>query len=359
MTNGGVPIPSRTPDTERWAGIVFAFLSTFLYAISHVSLRYLTKNYAEVDHNWIIFYKETIGLLILLPWLLLRLGQGRFRYTSLRLIFCIFLAALLCQIIGSRFQVLGYAVIGLVITVPLIQSSMLLGVALLGHFVFGDSLSRRRKIAITILIVAVAILSIGKEMTVGQTPEQETVGTGLFLLVAAGAVAAGIAFAIYLVMLRYAIRQYWADDNSTWLSFRFRHWIGYDHVKQPGERFYSPFPVSLAMAIVLAVGTVFFGILLYDKSGVAAFYDAPQVAWYCIVISGVCNLTGFIFQVQGLRMTSAVQASLIAVSQIMLLSLIGLLCFGEVIDKYGLVIIGLGLTVYGVFMSAKPEVSKS
>jgi drug/metabolite transporter (DMT)-like permease len=55
-------------------------------------------------------------------------------------------------------------------------------------------------------------------------------------------------------------------------------------------------------------------------------------------------------------MTSAVQASLISVSQMLVLSLIGYLFFHEAINV--LVMIGLGLTFYGVFMSAKPESPK-
>jgi drug/metabolite transporter (DMT)-like permease len=64
-------------------------------------------------------------------------------------------------------------------------------------------------------------------------------------------------------------------------------------------------------------------------------------------------MVGFFFQIQGLRMTTAVQASLIAVSQILVLALIGFTFFNETINL--LVLAGLILTVYGVVMSAKPE----
>jgi drug/metabolite transporter (DMT)-like permease len=111
------------------------------------------------------------------------------------------------------------------------------------------------------------------------------------------------------------------------------------------------------MGIVLVVGVTIFGLLIYSESGIDGFYNVPSVAWYWIILSGVSNKTGFFFQVQGLRMTSAVQATLIAVSQMLVLSLIGWFCFGEVLT-HPLIMLGLGLTVYGVFMSAKPEGSK-
>ena len=352
MLHSALSEPTETAFRERWTGTIFAFLSTLFYAISNVVVRYLTDY--EIDNDWILFYKEIVGFSLLMPWLLFRWGQGRFQYTSKRLVIYIIIAAVFCQLIGARLHVLGFAIIGLIITVPLVQSSTLLGVAMIGYFVHGDALSRRRKFAIAFLIVALTILSIGKAMTGSEQPlGNGTVSAGYFLLVAAGTVVAGIAYAVYITTIRYVIRQHWKDENSARLSFGFRRWIGHDHVPEPGQRFYSPFPVTLTMSIVLGVGAVIFGTCLFGKYGVSGFYNVPDFAWHCIVISGVANLTGFVFQIQGLRLTSAVQATLISVCQMLLLSLIGYLCFGEVINM--MVMIGLGLTVYGVFMSVKPE----
>jgi len=357
MSNGKSDL-LKTADRERWAGTIFTFLATLLYGASNVAIRYLTDSDlvgGKIDYFWILFYKESIGLAILLPWLFCRWSQRRFQYCSKRLVLYIIIAAIFCQLIGSPLQVQGYAVIGLVIAIPVIQASILLGVALLGYFFFGDSLSRRRKTAIAILIIAVTILGIGKELTATETVQGDnTISSGLFLLVAVGAVFSGIAFAIYIVMLRYAIRQFWSDEHSVRLSFSFRHWKGHDHVKQPGERFYAPFPVTLSMALVFSVGVIIFGLLTYARYGVTGFYDVPHAAWCGILIAGICNVAGFFFQIQGLRMTSAVQASLIAVSQMLLLSFIGWWFFGEIITW--IVMIGLGLTAYGVIISAKPEI---
>ena len=360
MINEGIPsrrdrspfgIPDKPePARERWTGTIFAFLSTFFFAISNVAVRYLAGE--EIPLDWILFFKESVGLLLLLPWLCLRFGQGRFRHTSRRLMIYVLLAAVLCQLFGARLHVLGFAVIGLIIAVPLIQSSTLLGVAVLGHFVLGDSLSRWRKISITILVVAITILSIGKGL-LAAPPSEQTVSASVFLLVAAGTIVAGLSYSVYIVMLRYIIRKYWKEENSTWHSFQFHRWIGHDFEKQTAKQLYSPFPVTLMMALVLSVGIVIFGTCLYGKHGITGFYNVPEIAWRCILLSGICNAVGFFFQIQGLRMTSAVQASLIAVSQMILLSLIGHYFFAEAINL--VVLLGLGLTFCGVVMSALPE----
>jgi drug/metabolite transporter (DMT)-like permease len=319
-------------------------------------MRYLTDY--DLDSDWILFYKESIGLFILIPWLLLRFFQGRFRFISKRLIFYVAFAAVFCQLVGAHLQVLGYAVIGLVIAVPLIQSSTLLGVAILGRYILGDPLSQRRKIAMTILIAGVILLSIGKELTLEAGTETiKSQSAGFFLLIAGGTILAGIAYSIYIIILRYVIRKYWHENNSAWLSFQFSQWVGFDfqnHQREAGKHCYAPFPVTLMMSVVLSVGIMIFGSCLFFKhDGLTGFYNVPTWTWWVIPISGICNMVGFFFQIQGLRMTTAVQASLVAVSQILVLSLIGFAFFNEAINL--LVLLGVTLTVYGVAMSAKPE----
>ncbi|MDR1923765.1 MAG: DMT family transporter [Planctomycetaceae bacterium] len=346
---------------ERWSGVVFAFFSTFFYGASNVSMRLLTEY--EVDYDWILFYKELFGFVVLLPWLLLRFFQGRFDRISRRLILFMAFAAIICELIGSHLQVIGYAMIGLIITVPLVQSSTLIGVAILGRYVLGDLLSRRRKFAIVTLIVAVVLLSVGKEMTATEGDRQ---GGMTFIFVAIGAVVAGCAYSIYIVILRYSMRKYWNEESSVWQSFQFTRWAGFDipprnktdnnPKDQNVGKQYAPFPVTLAMNIILGVGVVIFAIFIFVKHGVSGFYDVPVNVWYIIPVSGVCNMVGFFFQIQGLRMTSAVQASLIGVSQMIVLSVIGFMYFRESVNFA--VTIGLFLVAYGVVISAKPENKK-
>ena len=316
-----------------------------------------------MPNDWILFYKELIGVTIVLPWLILRFFQGRYRHTSKRLLLFVALAAVLCELVGARLHVLGFAVIGLVVAVPLVQSSTLLGTAFFGRLFLGDPLSKKRMVAIAVLITSVILLSIGKEATAvlpaeSTVPDTARQDAGLFFLVAAGTVVAGIAYSIYIVTLRYAIRKYWDDSGSVWLSLQFTHWAGYDIPRQRDlqaeERTYSPFPVTLMLCTVLVVGVVTFGLcLFFSGRGTLSFVDVPAVAWRIIPIAGVANMIGLHFQIQGLRMTSAVQASLIAVGQIVVLSFIGFFFFNEPVNV--LVVLGLILTLSGVVMAARPE----
>ena len=342
--------PSDSPSRERWAGTVLILLSTSFYTASNFVLRLLTD--LKVDIDWTLCVKETIGVACLLPWILFRLFQGRYHWVSKRLLLSIAVASVLCQLIGARLHVLGFAVLGLVITVPIVQSSTMLGTVYLGQYFLGDSLSQRRKIAMSILITAVILLSIGKALSTKSLETSKT-SIGLFLFVAAGAVVAGAAYSIYIIILRYAGRRYWGSEDSVWASFRFSQWVGYDFPAHSSQRFYSPVPVTLTMLIVLCVGIVTFGSCLYLKAGLGGFSHVPPLAWRLVPITGICNMIGFFFQVQGLRQTSAAQASLIAVSQILALALLGILFFNEVTNL--LVWIGLTLTASGVILSAKPE----
>ena len=342
-----------SPDSlsrERWAGTVLILLATSFYSVSNVVLRMLTDKGVDID--WFLCSKETIGVVCLTPWILFRFFQGRYRLVSKRLLVYIIVASVFCQFIGARLHMVAFSVLGLVIAVPIVQASTMLGTAYLGQYVLGDPLSRRRKIAMSILITAVVLLSLGKEWAVTQS-EGPQVSSGYFLLIAAGTIVAGAAYSIYIIILRYAGRRFWGAEDSVWASFRFSQWVGYDFSDHPPQRHYSPVPVTLTMLIVLCVGIITFGSCLFLRRGLDGFTNVPPIAWKLIPITGLCNMVGFFFQVQGLRLTSAVQASLIAVSQILVLSLIGMILFGE--PTTPLVWIGLSLTACGVVLSAKPE----
>jgi drug/metabolite transporter (DMT)-like permease len=260
------------------------------------------------------------------------------------------------------------------------------GNALLGRYWLGDRLSVWKKIAIAILLPAVVVILVGKELTVNDaqnaTPTVDTnvssnVETNVtakftsettnrtnnlfsYLFAGIGAIVAGLAYAVHMVIVRYAGHKYWDDNRySAWQSMRFIHWIGHDQpsrrlARQNGDGgFYAPFPVTLIMAIILLVGIFAFGGCLIEREGIAGLWDEPADCWHLVIATGLCNVIGFFFQVQGLRMTVAAQVSIVATGQFVFLALFGMFVFKE--QSNAVIWLGVVLVVIGVLISAKQE----
>jgi drug/metabolite transporter (DMT)-like permease len=296
----------------------------------------------------------------------------------------------ICEFVGARLQLYAYVTIGILIAAPLIQGASMSGNALLGRYWLGDRLSIWKKVAIAILLPAVVVTLVGKELTVNSAQNVTTDSTTnittnvesntttnitanvtsdvdgnnnsfySYLLAGIGSVVAGFAYALHMVIVRYAGHKYWDDNRySAWQSMRFRHWIGHDKPSRNKSRnrgdsgFYAPFPVTLIMAIILFVGILAFGGCLLEREGIAGLWDEPTDCWYLVVATGLCNVIGFFFQVQGLRMTAAAQVSIVATGQFVFLALFGMFVFNE---QSNLVIwLGVALVVIGVLISAKQE----
>ncbi len=374
---------------SHWVSLIVCVVSTVFYCTSNIILRELTA--LRVDYDWALTWKELLGLVALLPWLLFRQCQGRYRFVSKRLILWLFAGGFVCEMFGARLQMYAYMTVGILIAAPLIQAASMGGTAVLGTLCLRDPLSVWKKIAMGVLLVAVTVLLIGKNAAPDATPRENIAETmkeagaripdvsapdnsedrgerGRFTLFLAGlgAVFAGICYSVHMVIVRFAGHRHWDDERyHPWESMRFRHWIGYDRKERhdvPGaSAFYSPFPVTLIMGIIFFVGVLSFGGCLVAKSpaGFSALLTAPLDAqpenplrcWILVGVSGLCNTLGFFFQVQGLRMTSAAQVSLVAVSQFVFLALFGMLFFGE--PTNWLIWTGVALTAAGVLLSAK------
>ncbi len=343
------------------------------YCTSNTILRELTV--LRVDNDWSLFWKEFAGLCVLVPWLLLRCLQGRYRLLSKRLFLWLILGGTLCELVGARLQMYAYLTVGILISAPLIQAASMGGTAALGSLVLRDPLSIHKKIAMGVLVLATVLLLFGKELAAEHVvAETGATGTGTSssafpcLLAGLGSLAAGVSYSIHMVIVRFVGHVHWRDDLYTARqSMRFRHWIGHDlrgrDDTPDGSRFYSPFPVTLIMGTIFGVGVFWFGLCLYRKTGWDGFLHIATVdgqwldmektarSWWLVGISGFCNMVGFFFQVQGLRMTSAVQVSLVAVSQFLFLALFGMFFFGE--PTNAIIWTGVALAVCGVLLSAK------
>ncbi len=355
-----VPFVSESPQhSSALPSTIVCFASVSLYTITNATLRYLGELGAPTD--WTIACKETFAVGLLLPWIFFRLLQGRYRWQSKRLVFVLIGSGVICQIIGAQSHLHAYTLVGLVIAVPVIQCSQLLGAALFGYVMLGDAVSRTKKISIALLILALVLLCAARVVPEIVDFNAAAHAQHLYLYGGLCALTAGIAYSLHTTLIRFATRRYWKSGYGTWQSLRLYSWIGHNFSidDTPEElatnprtgkvRFYSPFPVTLVMLIITGVGMLYFGGHVLWTRGPAGLVDVPPIWWFWIFLAATTNLVGFFFQVQGLLMASASKMTLISASQIVILTLIGVLFFGEpmslIIILGGIcAVIGVGLT---------------
>lgn len=334
-----------------WA-VIACFLSALCFALSNLFLRHLI-NY-HLDNNWTLFFKEFTGVLVLAPWILFCFIQKRYRFLSVRLLSCVILAAIICELIAAKLHLWCYSTIGLAISVPVIQSASVIGSLLLGFFVLRDVVSRKKIVASIILINAIITMALGAQAV---PIDQDAKTSLMFLAGILAAIVAGIAYTIEFVLLRYACIQYWRPMRGSGrknLKAESQH--GIDAGKPAaGEK--KPLPLLLVVFIFLFVGTLIFGADIYLKYDIEGFWDAPADCWTWVLLAGLFNVIAFILQIQGLRLTSVSQVTFIGVSQVIFLSLSGFFFFGESLN--GFLILGLLLTSLGVYMSSTPETENS
>ena len=328
-----------------------------LYTVSNATLRQLGE--LEVPIDWCIGVKETYTVVAVMPWIVYRFFQGRYRFVSKRLILCIVVGAVVCEIIGAQNQLWAYATVGLIIASPAVSSSQLIGSAVIGLYALGDRITRGKYIAIFLLLIAIILLSVAKIAPTGQG--QSIVANRTFIYGTLAAVIAGLSYSFHVIMIRYAMQKYWNCDYGPWFTIKVHDWIGHDFVlhhqipsstpEAAAERRYSPFPITLVMVIVTGVGALYYNASVLCTRGVAGFVDVPMECWFWITLSGVANTVGFFFQIQGLLLASAAKVSLISTTQIVLLTIIGIIFFKEPISFT--ILLGILFAICGVFYSSK------
>lgn len=327
--------------------------------------------------SWTLGVKESICFLAILPWAVFRLLQGRYRLQSKQLVLVIIFSAIICQVVGAQAHLSAYALVGLVIAVPVIQSGQLVGTATFGHFLLQDYVSRRKLIAIGLLLVALCLLCLARvlpqfwESATELAAENariidETGSQHPYLFGGICAILAGAAYSFHASLVRYTMKRHWRENYRTWQALSVYDWIGHNFstdIPAPSnstvvdsstsakkQKIYSPFPITLAMVLINGVGAIFFDGVVFVQRGLPGFYDVPPEWWFWIAIASLTNLIGFFFYVQGLLMTSAAKLSLLSASQIVVLTVLGVLWFNEPMNF--MIGIGVAFAVLGVFLSS-------
>lgn len=320
--------PPIAPPKKRWSDETVGFCSSLCsaacYSVSLISLRALT-DYPEVDPDWTIAMKELTTVVCVLPFIVVQAIRGRWKFPGFKALGILIAAGIACQVFGARPHLIAYSAIGIALATPLIQAIQLIGTTAFGAIWLREKVSKIKIASIIVSIAAVWLLSASQNDGGGQIAGQSMrIGLGLLCVV-----CVGLGYSTQLSLMRKVLRL--RDESGA-------------------EANAVRTPTSLAMVAVTGVGFVVCAAFLTAERGVGAFFEPAPICWAFALTSGVANMTGFYFQIESLRRLYASKASLVAASQTLVLSILGIVFFAEPLNAAvvcGLILVALGVALAG------------
>ena len=335
LQKGSFPVHAsdvqQISDADKRKGFILCILANIFYSLTFFLLRCLTNN-QELNSDWTLFVKESVTVLTTLPFIVIPAIRGRYPFPSLKTIGWLMLSGFFCEFFGARLNLWAYAMLGLVLAIPLIQIFTLLSTLLLGAVCLRERITRKKCLAVSVLTVAVLVLAFSRKEMAPML--RESVFSSHIIWGVLVTLVAGIGYALFYVILRKVLKK--PDPNAV---------QGTEQVRQV--------PPSLSMVGVCGMGVVVAGFCLLVTDGPHAFVAPPPKCWLLAIGAGFANCLAFLLQTTGIKYATASKVTLIAVIQIVFLTLIGTLVFHE--ESNILVWCGLALTCVGIFSSHNLE----
>lgn len=294
-------------------GTLCGLLSAFCYTAANTCLRAAT----HCDPIWVSAVKAVPTVLLVGPWLLVRLHRGEPVVPPWKTLGAIFLAGLFGQLVGNVAFQWSLGIVGLALEVPLSLGAMIVTGPLLGRIFLGESITIRAAVSILVLGGAVCVLFLGARESV-ETETSAASETNV-LLVAGGIAAAclsGVAYAVLGVVIRYGVTGH-ASLSTTLVTVGF-------------------------------VGVVGLGSLSLARIGLAEMLATPWPDLAIMILAGICNAAAFLTLTKALQLTPIVYVNALNATQAAMAFLVGALVFWEPITAS--MIVGLGLTVLGLVL---------
>lgn len=338
-------------------GLLLCLSGELFYFVANLLLRWMTE-YETVSSDWTLMVKESVTTFAVLPIVIYLCVKKKYFFPAWKIIFLIFLTAFICQYFSSRAYLWAFALLGVVLAMPLHVTFQILGSNLFGAVLIKERFTRLKLITAFVLIVAVLILSISKweshnqrtdlasdpavdersflseqngndlpfihseKHLIGGNIDRATLFHGLLLTLIGGGGSA-----LYLCIMRGVMKPKVQKDGSE-----------------------KQVPLTLSMLIICGSGMVIFAICLWSNRGSAGFYQVPRECWGIALGSGLANLIGFYFRNLGFRYVSASKIVFISVIQVLFLTISGVVLFHETSNLF--VWIGLGLTIFGIVLAS-------
>ena len=333
--NSGVNnIPNDKPgipslqNAAAW-GTIYGLISSAGYTFANIYLRSLVDCHAA----WVSCVKAIPTLMLVLPWLLIRRWQGSRQFPAGRAVGLLVITGLFGHLCGNVVFQWSLGIIGLILAVPLTLGTMIVTGAFLGHYFLHEHVSRATIISVTLLIIAVFILSLGAgeahESVQGDESNRQEVQPVAIWILASGVAAAclaGCAYSLLGAAIRYGLRQ--------------------------------KLSLPMTLGIVSLVGLISLTVYSLVDPGLQTMLETSQRDLRYMFYAGIWNAVGFLALAKALNQTSLIHVNALSATQVAMTCIAGLLLFGEALTwMTGL---GVGLTILGlVLMRERPDSQSS
>ncbi|MDO5554419.1 MAG: DMT family transporter [Planctomycetia bacterium] len=314
-------------------GFLCSVLAELLYSGSYFFLRALTNE--QVSSDWTLMIKESVTVAFSLPLILWLIVRGKFILPSRNVILTILFGALCVQLLGARFHLWSFAVIGMVLTMPFVQTFQILATSVLGTAVLRERMNLLKIVTMLVLILAVFLLAAsqlvpndragveaGALSNLQNAVSGSRIGLGILMTL-----LTGLGYAAFILILRVVLKENRTRDE------------------QGRERVSTP----LVMFLVCAVGVVVGGSGLFLARGLDGFRNISHTCLGYALASGVLNYFAFYLRNIGIRYISASVVSFVSIIQILTLTVVGIFVYHETANA--LVWAGLSLSMLGVILT--------
>lgn len=272
---------------------MFGLIATAFYTLVSVILRDLAD---DTDPYWVSCIKAVPTLAAALWLIAQRRRRGQPVQLPWRLVPVLVLVGVIAQVGGNAGSQWSFEVIGLAISIPLMFGTLILGSAGIGIVLYQERLSRRRILAVALIIAAVAVLS----LAVHARGEENVPGTAVNSLAALGVLIAclsGIAYAVS----HAAIRSFTSETV----------------------------PLSVPLAVFSLVGIVVLGAFSVGRMGWDGIAATTANQWWRMWAAGVVNAIAYFSLGRALQSLPIVQVNIITASQVALNAIVGVFIFLE------------------------------
>lgn len=303
-------------DTDRVGvssslqGVALVLLASLSYTVSLVCMRWVAEAHNPIWVSCVRAVPVTAVSWLLCGW---HAVQGNPVWPRGRVLVVLLVAGVGVQFGGNCALQWALGVIGLAMTVPLMYGAMIAGGALLGWLVLAESMSPRSWLAVTLLMLAIGLISSGSGALPAAFAELSPLRIALGV---AAACLAGISYAsINVVIRRFVTRNV---------------------------------SVAATLLVIGSTGVVVLGLTSAVTIGWQRMGAMDGESALAMFVAGVFNAIAFYAIASGLRLIPVVQANAINGSQTAMAAVMGVLFFNEPLG--GGLLLGIGLLIIALLL---------